>query len=376
MRKWLILLGISAILIVGGYVVLSYYGVKLIQAQLQKAIGPGFTISEIKIKPTHLSAGGIRYEDPHSKQRFFQLEEIRVYPSLFSFLHGPLQIREMTILKPSFFFYRSREGVFIGPWGSMEKQQKGKEMTAEGEGKEREPIHVEIGRFRLQKGSIHFEDRKASDPPAQIRLKDLDVEIKDIRYPVLSSHSSIELKGNIEGKKKAGSLSALGWIDLKTMDMDTVLKIHEMEVKAFEPYYRKRVSAEIEEGYMDIEAKIAIKGRVMDVPGELGLIDLHIKEGEGTVFWIPAKTLAPLLQKKGNRLKIPFHIKGNIDDPQFSLQEAFLTRVAFSVAEALGFPIKGVAGPIPGGTGKGDEALAEGVKVIEELFGKKREKKR
>ena len=33
-------------------------------------------------------------------------------------------------------------------------------------------------------------------------------------------------------------------------------------------------------------------------PGELDLINLHIKEGGGTVFWIPAETLVSLLEKK------------------------------------------------------------------------------
>ena len=79
------------------------------------------------------------------------------------------------------------------------------------------------------------------EPPAQIRLRDLDFEIKDIQYPLASLHSPIELKGKMKGKKQEGSIDAKGWIDLKTMDLETSLKIREIEVKTFEPYYRKRV---------------------------------------------------------------------------------------------------------------------------------------
>lgn len=375
MKKWFILAGIIAVIFIGGYFLLSFYAVKLIQSRLQKVIGPGLTITEIKIKPTHLSVKGIRYEDIHSKQRFAEIDEVRVYPDLFSFLKGSLKIREWSILKPTFFFYRSREGVLIGPWVSMEKKEKDREISKEGEKKEGEPIHIKIDRFLIQKGSIDFEDRKVGEPPAQIRLRELDFKINDIQYPFISTRSPIELKLKMRGSKKDGGLETKGWIDLKTMDMEVTLKVHEIEVKTFEPYYRKRVSAEIDTGYIDMEAKIGVRKKMIDAPGEMELTDLRIKE-EGTVFWIPAKTLLSLLKDRGNRIKVRFHVKGNMDDPQFKIQEAFLTRVAISLAEVLGIPIKVVGETIFEGSGKGAEGLVEGLKSIEELFKKKKEKRR
>ena len=80
---------------------------------------------------------------------------------------------------------------------------------------------------------------------------------------------------------------------------------------------------------MDMESKIAVKEKRIDAPGELDLINLHIKEGGGTVFWIPAETLVLLLEKKKYQIKVPFHVKGNLGDPQFNLQEAFLTQDRF-----------------------------------------------
>jgi hypothetical protein len=371
MKKWFILFGVIAILIVGGYFLLSFYAVKLIQSRLQEVIGPGFTATEIKIKPTYLATKEIQYEDLHLKQRFFQIEELRIYPNPLSLLRGSLRIKEISILRPSFFFYRSREGVFVTPWASVEKKEEGREIS----GKGGEPISIQIDQIRIQKGSINFEDRKVGDPPAQIGLRELDFKINDIQYPFISTRSPIELKLKMRGSKKEGSLETKGWIDLKTMDMETTLKVREIEVKIFEPYYRKRVSAEIDTGYIDMEAKIGVRKKMIDAPGEMELIDLRIKE-EGTVFWIPAKSLLSLLKDRGNRIKVRFHVKGNMDDPQFKIQEAFLTRVAISLAGALGIPIKVVGETILEGSGKGAEGLVEGLKSIEELFKKKKEKKR
>jgi uncharacterized protein involved in outer membrane biogenesis len=173
MKKWFLLIGILVVLFIGGYLVLSFYAVRLIQPHLQKVMGPGLTLEEIKIKTTCLSAKGIQYEEPHSKQRFFQVEEVRIYPSLLSLLKKSLHIKELTILRPSFFFYRSRERGIVGPWTTMEKESGGKEISEEEEKKRGKPIQVQIDRIRIQDGAIDFEDRKVGEPPAQIKLREI-----------------------------------------------------------------------------------------------------------------------------------------------------------------------------------------------------------
>jgi len=374
MKKWLILIGIFVILLIGGYFVLTFYAVKLIQPQLQKVLGPGLTLSKIELKATYLSAKGIQYENPLSKQRFLQIEELRIYPSFLSLLKKSLHINEFTMIRPSFFFSRSREGVLFGPWMSEEKEGKGKEISQEK--REEEPIHIRIDRIQVEKGSFDFEDMKFGEPPANIRLKDLDLRIDDIQFPFISFHSPIQFKGKMNGKAKDGKIEIKGWIDIKTMDMAISLDFQGIDMKIFEPYYRKRVSAEIESGTINMESKIAIEKRIIDVPGHLELLDLRIKEGSGTVLWIPANTLVSLLRDRGNRIKVEFHVKGNLDNPHFNLQEIFFTRIAISLAEALGFPIKVVGEDVAKDTGKGAEGLMEGVKSLEELFKKRKEKKR
>ena len=113
MKKWFVVIGVVAFLLIGGYFVLTFYTVKFIQPYVQKAIRPGLTLRETKIGITHLSVRGIQYEDPHLKQQFFKVEEMRIYPSLFSFLMNSLRIREITILGASLFFYRFRLNVIL-----------------------------------------------------------------------------------------------------------------------------------------------------------------------------------------------------------------------------------------------------------------------
>ena len=376
MKKWFIVIGILTFLFIGGYFVLSFYAVKFIQPYIQKAAGSGLTLAETKIRLTHLSVRGIQYEDPHSKQRFFKVDEVRIYPSLFSLLTRSLRIREITILEPSFFLYRSREGAVVGPLVTAKNQGETDEVSEKEDSKKKEAIHVQIDRIRIEKGLLNFEDQKVAEPPVQIKLREVDFQIRDVRYPLASSQSPIEFKAKMEGRTQEGSISLNGWIDAKTMDADTSLKVRQIEVLTFEPYYRKRVTAGIESGYMDMDSKIAVREKRVDAPGELDLVNLHVKEGSGMVFWIPAETMVSLLEKKGHRIQVQFHLKGDLGNPQLSLQETFLTQVAISFAQALGIPIKVVGEGVLQGTLKGEKGLVEELQSVEKLFKKKKERKK
>jgi hypothetical protein len=137
MKKWSILLGLIVIILIGGYLGLSYYAVKLVQPQLQKMLGPGFTLKEIRVRLTHLSIKGVQYEGLHTKKKYLSIEEIKIYPAILSLFAGPLRIRDFTIREPSLSFYRTKEGVFVGPWAVPGKEKK-REPSGDQEQKERE----------------------------------------------------------------------------------------------------------------------------------------------------------------------------------------------------------------------------------------------
>jgi hypothetical protein len=261
----------------------------------------------------------------------------------------------------------------VGPWVKIEEE--GKESFKETEKKKGEPIQVQIDRIRIEKGSIDFEDRKVREPPVKIELEDMNFEMRNIEYPITSAHSPIQLEAKIKGKGQDGSIDIKGWMDTKTMDMETSLKIRNIEVKTFEPYYRKKVTAEIESGTMDMDSNIAVREKRIEAPGEFDLINLHVKEGGGMVFWIPAETWVSSLEKKGHRIKIQFHVRGNMENPQFNLQEAILTQVAVSLGQALGMSIKVAGEEGTPGASKGEKGLFEELQSMEDRL-KKKEKKR
>lgn len=359
MRRLLIVFGIIVLLIVGGYLALSFYAVKFLRAQIQKGVGPGFTIAQIKIRATHLSVRGVRFEEPASKRVFLHIEEVKVYPKIFSLLKRGLQIRECRFINPSLFFHRTPDGTLMGPWIPVVKREKGEESRREEGRKEGQPFRVRIEQIQVLNGSIGFDDAGRRDVTEKFRVKGVDLEVRNIEYPFVSARSPFKLNGKIEGRTKDGKVHSEGWLDIKTTDLEAFFQVREVELRTFEPYYRKNVSTEIESGHVNMDATVAVKGKKIDAPGQIELADLQIGE-RGTIFYLPATTLSPLLKKRGNRIKAQFHLKGNLDDPGFRLQEVFLTRVAFALGEALGLPVHSLGGSLSLDFGKGGRGLIRG----------------
>ena len=250
MRKRGLILGSIAVLLVAAFLALSYTRGRYLRTWLEHRVRPGLTIGRINVGLMHLSVKGIRYEDPGSGKRLAQIEEMRIYPSLLSVLGSTVQIRKCTLLKPSFFLYRSRDGVFTSAFPRAGKERDETREAAQGgsSGEAKGKIHapaVTIDRLQVEKGSLDFEDQKTEGPTAYLQLRDLDLEMKDLQYPLASVHSPLELSGKFKGITKEGTLSSKGWLDLRTADMEMTLRAEEIEFGAFEPYYRKRVTAVI-----------------------------------------------------------------------------------------------------------------------------------
>ncbi len=336
--KLLLFVGGLVFLGVGAYLGLTFYAVKLIHPQIRKALGPEITLSDIKLRMTHLSIKEIQYEAQRLKKRIFQIEEVKVYPSLLSLLKGDLRIKQIVLFKPSFFFSRPQEG---GGWISLAgRGEREGEKDDFREERKSKSLLLKIDQVRVLSGSIDFEDRKIGDPPAQLGLRELDVKIEGAEFPFNSTPYPFKVSGKMKGNGKEGSIEMEGWLNPKTIEFESFLTVRGIGVKALQPYYRKKVSAEVEDGQVHIEMKILKRERLIEIQGNMDLVGLQIKGDRGKVFWIPADLFSSQLKKRGGRLKILLHLKGDLDDPNFNLQESLLVHLGLSLAESVGMPVK------------------------------------
>ena len=68
------------------------------------------------------------------------------------------------------------------------------------------------------------------------------------------------------------------------------------------------------------------------------------------------------MKGRDNKITVHFTLEGDINNPQFSLNEAFATRVASALAKGLGVSVRGLAEGVGALGRKGAELVGETTK--------------
>lgn len=332
MKKALII-GCVVIVLLGvvGYFFISFYAVKFIQSALQKKVGPGFTIEKIEATWHDLTVWNISYYDPQMRRKTLTVPKVKIYPSLSTLLHGTITLRNIVVSNPTIFVYRTASGVLRVPWkpqGKPQEKSQGKPEAPPSKKKTAEKgLKVVIEHIRVQNGAFDFEDDKSGTPPFKIQLTALAVGIDNIQIPATSQHTNIHFKSQVKGTAQNGSIAVDGWRDFKTSDMNMHFKVGGMELTLFEPYYRSDVHTTITSGYVNADVGVTVANQMLDSPGEFEVNDFTISK-QGILFKMPANQFSEKLAEKKNYVKIPFHVSGNLRDPQFSYAKSLLKEVA------------------------------------------------
>ena len=77
---------------------------------------------------------------------------------------------------------------------------------------------------------------------------------------------------------------------------------------------------------------------------------------------VPHAAVVSFLKNKDNRIEVNFAIEGDLNNPRFTLNEAFATRIASTLAENLGASIRQVVEGVGDLGQKGVEAAGEAAK--------------
>lgn len=124
LKRILILSEIFIVVLLAGFIVLSMYSVKFLQSKIQEKLGPGVFVSQIEATRRYVAGKGILIEDPVSKLKLLEIDEIRIYPAIRSiFYTRSIVIRKIVLYHPSFLIIRTRDSVVIMAGSTARKPQ-------------------------------------------------------------------------------------------------------------------------------------------------------------------------------------------------------------------------------------------------------------
>jgi hypothetical protein len=176
------------------------------------------------------------------------------------------------------------------------------------------PFAVSIGKVRMQKGRLSFVDRSI-EPSAALLISDLEGTNTGLSTSP-DDTSSLELKGLVGGL--APILIQGQAMPLRhDKDTDITVKISGADLTDFSPYAGQQVGYAIQEGKLDLFARVRIQDRKLKIEDKLRLDRFYLgdKVPSPEATRLPVKLGLALLRDRKGVIELEVPVDGSLDDP-------------------------------------------------------------
>jgi hypothetical protein len=357
-RRWpWIVLG--ALLVLAGLAALgARVALRSLERAVTEALGPGVQIARVHVDPTAVVIEGLVVPGgpgwPAAES--FRAERVRVVPTWRSLVAGPVAIARIEVASPSLSMLRTPDGRLRLLPSLLERGDAPRDAGAPAVAAS-PPRTVAIDAIEIAGGTVELYDASVGRTPWRVRIVDLDAQIEDVVAPALAERIPFEARGKLDGPQRDGDVEVGGWFVGATGDLETEARLTGVDLLALEPYLLEATKARLARGTLDLDVRAEVAAKQLHAPGHLVLSQLDFAPGtraKTRVLGVPRDLLLAALQAKGGRIALDFVLDGRVDDPRFSLNETFGTRIAIALAKELGV---GVEGLVEGTLGLGIQSL-------------------
>jgi hypothetical protein len=297
----------------------------------------------------------------------FRAERVSFVPKLRGALSGELQVRSITVTRPYLSALRGRNGQ-LSVLPSLLAGDQETEPPASAEAAARS---VTIDRITFHDGVIELFDASVAQPPLEIDLEQVEATALDVVVPSLAGKTRFDLAAVVRGSPE-GTLTIAGWAEITSRDSSLKTTLRSADLRALQPYFIRAGERGVQRGTLDLDLQSEVSAKRLHAPGQLTLSGLELDPATGrfgTFMGLPRDAVLGALANQEGRIAVSFVLEGDIDDPQFSLNEAFTTRLASSLAEALGVSLSGLATGVGSMGQRGVEAVGEAAKgAMQQIF--------
>jgi hypothetical protein len=372
-RRWAwIVLGVLALLVIGGFISFRV-AVGVLRDRVTAALGPESEIAALQVGWSSLDIEGLRIPAPTGwpASEALRAERVTIVPSLRSALSGQVHVRSITVSKPYLSALRTRDGKLQ----VLPSLLAGDEEAAPPAGPAAPAAaarSVTIDRITLQDGVLDLFDASVARPPLEIHLEQVEATVLDVVAPSLLGKTRFDLAAVLEGSRQDGTVTIAGWVEIASRDSSLKTTLRSVDLLALEPYFIRAGERGVRKGTVDLDLQSEVSRSRLHAPGQLTISGLEFDAATGsfgTFMGLPHDAVVGALKNQRDQIAVSFVLEGNIDDPQFSLNEAFTTRLASALAESLGVSLGGLATGVGSMGQKGVEAVGEAAKgAVQQIF--------
>jgi len=372
MKRWQVI--VVAVVVALGMAVIAGYrmGVRILQARIVDALGPGSRLTELNVNWFSIEILGLSIDAPKGwpAARTLEAERITIVPDLRTLFSDQIRISSIVVDKPYLSMLRNPGKLIMVP-SLTEKEKQAKAADSES-GAARA---LTISTIELKGGSLDLYDATVSRPPLKVRMEEIEAVIRDVAVPA-AEKTRFEIGGIVKGVKRDGRAKLSGWVGPGATDSSSRVVLEAVDLVPLQPYLIKKNEARVARGTLDLNLATEVRNNNLDGNGKVVLRDLELARSGGyfdTFMGLPRNAVINFLKDNHNAIDVDFTLKGNTNNPSFSLNENLSTRIAMSMANQLGVSIRGVAEGLSTLGRKGAEGasgVVEGVgSAVKRLFG-------
>jgi hypothetical protein len=337
MRRW----GIGVVAVLALLAAMAALGIRFaataLKGQVERALGPESEIGEITLGWSAIGIHRLRIKGPKGwpAEDTLRARRIVIVPDIRALLSAQVRIHRIAIEDGYISLLRSREGRLRVVPSLLEK-----EVDRTGNAAASGPA-VGIDTVEVQGGVLEFFDATIRRPAHKVRLEQLQATVNDLQVPGLSGRTRIRLDGVVKGVRHDGRLSIHGWAELASRDSEITTALRRVDLIAFQPYLIRAAETGVRRGSLDMDLQSNVRRNILHAPGTLTLTGLEL--ASGSFMGLPRQAVLSALKDRNDQITMHFVLEGNLNDPKFSLNESFATRVGSGIADSLGVSIKGLA---------------------------------
>jgi hypothetical protein len=196
--------------------------------------------------------------------------------------------------------------------------------------------------------------------------------VLDVVTPALMGQTRFDLTAVLKGVQHDGTVAIAGWVEIATRESSVKTTLRSVDLLAVQPYLIKADERGLEKGTVDLDLQSDVRKNRLRAPGNLTISGMELAPAQGafgTFMGLPRDAVVASLKNKDDEIDVDFVLEGDIDDPSFSLNETLTTRLASSLADALGVSLGGLAKGVGSLGQKGVEAAGEAAKgAVQRIF--------
>lgn len=345
-RRWLIVAASVLITLPVATYFTYRFALNELRTQVIAALGDNSEVGEIELSFRAIHLRGLKIKAPANWPAKYALsaEHVIIVPEIAAVLSGTILISQLQIERAYAAVLRDENGkLHVAPSLTEKKLVVPKNPASPGAGKSNATALV-IDKLSLKDCAVSFFDAGIASPPLEVKMTGVNADIGNLHMPGLLEKSAIDMAGKISGTGEAGQIHISGWMVFGNRDSEIKTTLRDVDVTTLEPYLIRKAETGVRSGTLDLDLDSTVSAQRVTAPGTLKLKQLQLRAdgngGVGTFMGIPRDTLVDMLRERDGAITIPFKLEGSLNDPRFSLDNAFKARLGIAAATTLGLAVR------------------------------------